>query len=60
MRVVVAVLLPLTLAELIEALDRRCRRCGCWEFNPCVDSSGCPCSWAAPDLCNFCDLEGFL
>ena len=32
----------------------KCRRCGCSEFNPCLNQWGEACAWAAPELCTFC------
>ena len=32
----------------------RCRRCGCWEYAPCVSPEGMTCWWAEPDLCYVC------
>ena len=31
-----------------------CRRCGCSEFNPCLNQWGEACAWAAPEICTFC------
>lgn len=36
---------------------RICRRCGCSEFDPCVDDHNQPCSWAAVDRCSACKPE---
>lgn len=50
---------PTALDWAADILDRRCRRCGCHEYDACVDADGRPCSWAAPDLCSACaDAEG--
>lgn len=44
--------------------EQRCRICGCTETDPCIRPAPglregqktllLACSWAAPDLCNFC------
>jgi len=36
--------------------ERACERCGCTEFNACVDAGGMACAWVARDvdLCSAC------
>jgi hypothetical protein len=33
---------------------RRCRRCGCTYFNPCIGAMGQTCCWSEYDLCSMC------
>lgn len=39
---------------------RRCRVCGCTEFNciQCVEKTGKPCTWIEDDLCSACATDG--
>ena len=32
----------------------RCRVCGCWEYDACVDDVRGPCCWVEADLCSHC------
>ena len=34
--------------------ERACRRCGCWEWDPCWTEQRGACWWAQVDLCAFC------
>jgi len=36
--------------------ERACERCGCTEFNACVEPGGMACAWVAQDvdLCSAC------
>jgi hypothetical protein len=40
----------------------RCRVCGCTDedCSQCVENTGTPCSWVAPDLCSACAPDAFL
>lgn len=39
----------------------RCRACGCTDADcsRCIDRTGQPCRWVAPDLCSACAGQGF-
>lgn len=39
---------------------RRCRSCGCTDddCSRCIERTGAPCWWVAPDLCSACDPTG--
>lgn len=39
---------------------RRCRVCGCTDADcsGCVERTGRPCLWVAPDLCSACQDKG--
>ena len=37
---------------------RKCRVCGCWEFDACLDAFFGACRWVEPDLCSGCDAPG--
>lgn len=37
-----------------------CRRCGCAEWDACVNEAGEPCGWAEPELCSACALGDHL
>ncbi len=36
--------------------ERACRRCGCTQYNACVDRRLGPCWWVDEDLCSHCDI----
>jgi hypothetical protein len=38
---------------------RVCRVCGCWEGDcrQCIERTGEPCHWVAPDLCSACEAS---
>lgn len=42
--------------EIYPISQRACRVCGCTEFDcrQCVEKTGAPCHWVAPDLCSVC------
>ena len=31
-----------------------CRKCGCWEYDPCWHMDYGACWWVEVDLCSFC------
>lgn len=39
---------------------RTCRKCGCTDddCHQCIEKTGHPCHWVAPDLCSACQNEG--
>lgn len=47
---------PLDLPEYPDLDERRCRECGCTDYNACFDERrGEPCHWVEADLCSNCE-----
>lgn len=55
-------ILPLVAGMVRACRVRACRVCGCIDADcrQCVQRTGQPCHWVAPDLCSACQAPGIL